>query len=53
MAGIVQDINERKRAEGRFQVLTTLSPATIWFGDPDGGVEDLGSDEMGGALDED
>ncbi|NGM34284.1 PAS domain-containing protein [Methylobacterium sp. DB0501] len=36
--GIALDIHERKRAEGRFQVLTTLSPATIWFGDPDGGV---------------
>ncbi|TNC05450.1 PAS domain S-box protein [Methylobacterium terricola] len=36
--GIALDIHERKRAEGRFQVLTALSPATIWFGDPDGGL---------------
>ncbi|PJI36875.1 hypothetical protein CTI14_71480, partial [Methylobacterium radiotolerans] len=29
------DIHERKLAEERFQVLTELAPAIIWFGNPD------------------
>ncbi len=39
--GISLDIHERKQAEGRFQVLTELSPAIIWFGNPDGGLSYL------------
>jgi PAS domain S-box-containing protein len=39
--GISLDINERKVAEERFQALTELAPAIIWFGDPDGSISYL------------
>ncbi|UHC20238.1 MULTISPECIES: PAS domain S-box protein [Methylobacterium] len=39
--GISLDIHERKQAEERFQALTELSPAIIWFGNPDGGLSYL------------
>ncbi|MEE7490276.1 PAS domain S-box protein [Methylobacterium oryzae CBMB20] len=36
--GTTIDIHERKLAEERFQVLTELAPAMIWFGNPDGSL---------------
>ncbi|GJE61415.1 PAS domain-containing protein [Methylobacterium trifolii] len=39
--GISLDIHERKVAEARFQALTELAPAIIWFGNPDGGMSYL------------
>ncbi|TXM72497.1 PAS domain-containing protein [Methylobacterium sp. WL69] len=39
--GTSLDIHERKIAEQRFQALTTLAPAVIWFGNPDGSLSYL------------
>lgn len=39
--GIALDIHERRSAEQRFQALTELSPAIIWFGNPDGSLSYL------------
>jgi len=39
--GTSLDIHERKVAEERFQSLTELSPAIIWFGNPDGSLSYL------------
>ena len=39
--GTTIDIHERKLAEERFQVLTELAPAIIWFGNPDGSLNYL------------
>ncbi|SFL39660.1 PAS domain-containing protein [Methylobacterium pseudosasicola] len=39
--GTSLDIHERKVAERRFEALTELAPAIIWFGTPDGGVSYL------------
>ncbi|WP_181017402.1 PAS domain-containing protein [Methylobacterium sp. V23] len=39
--GISLDIHERMEAERRFQALTHLSPAIIWFGNPDGSLSYL------------
>ncbi|MBA9071818.1 PAS domain S-box-containing protein [Methylobacterium sp. RAS18] len=39
--GIAIDIHERKLAEQRFEALTELSPAIIWFGNPDGSLSYL------------
>lgn len=39
--GTSLDIHERKVAEQRFQALTELAPAIIWFGNPDGSLSYL------------
>ncbi|MCJ2060611.1 PAS domain S-box protein [Methylobacterium sp. J-048] len=39
--GTSLDIHERKVAEERFQALTELSPAMVWFGNPDGSLSYL------------
>jgi PAS domain S-box-containing protein len=39
--GITLDIHERKVAEGRFEALTELAPAIVWFGNPDGSLSYL------------
>ena len=39
--GTSLDIHERKVAEERFQALTELAPAVIWFGNPDGSLSYL------------
>ncbi|KMO44232.1 histidine kinase [Methylobacterium tarhaniae] len=39
--GTTLDIHERKVAEARFAALTTLAPAIIWFGNPDGSLSYL------------
>ncbi|MCJ2033008.1 PAS domain-containing protein [Methylobacterium sp. J-068] len=39
--GTSLDIHERKVAEERFQALTELAPAIIWFGNPDGSLSYL------------
>ncbi|GJE42263.1 PAS domain S-box protein [Methylobacterium soli] len=39
--GIAVDIHERKQAEQRFEALTELAPAIIWFGNPDGSLSYL------------
>ncbi len=39
--GTTLDIHERKLAEERFQVLTELAPAIIWFGNTDGSLSYL------------
>ncbi len=39
--GTSLDIHERKVAEERFQTLTELAPAVIWFGDPGGSLSYL------------
>jgi PAS domain S-box-containing protein len=39
--GIAIDIHERKQAEQRFEALTELAPAIIWFGNPDGSLSYL------------
>jgi PAS domain S-box-containing protein len=39
--GASLDIHERKQAETRFAALTDLSPAIIWFGNPDGSLSYL------------
>ena len=39
--GTSLDIHERKIAEERFQALTELAPAVIWFGNPDGSLSYL------------
>ncbi|EIZ86817.1 PAS sensor protein [Methylobacterium sp. GXF4] len=39
--GTSLDIHERKQAETRFAALTDLSPAIIWFGNPDGSLSYL------------
>ncbi|MCJ2020040.1 PAS domain S-box protein [Methylobacterium sp. E-065] len=39
--GTSLDIHERKVAEERFQTLSELAPAVIWFGDPDGSLSYL------------
>ena len=39
--GTTLDIHERKVAEGRFEALTELAPAIIWFGNPDGSLSYL------------
>ncbi|MGU3537959.1 PAS domain S-box protein [Methylobacterium sp. A54F] len=36
--GTSLDIHERKVAEERFEALTELAPAMIWFGNPDGSL---------------
>ena len=36
--GTSLDIHERKVAESRFETLTELAPAMIWFGNPDGSL---------------
>ncbi|GJE71114.1 PAS domain-containing protein [Methylorubrum podarium] len=39
--GTTLDIHERKVAEERFEALTELAPAIIWFGNPDGSLSYL------------
>ncbi|QIJ73973.1 PAS domain S-box protein [Methylobacterium sp. NI91] len=39
--GTTLDIHERKTAEERFEALTELAPAIIWFGNPDGSLSYL------------